>query len=121
MKRKANWAILILILGAFMLAAHGCTGTFGGKETKSFTDMNTKEKATFLMSMYNKQYDDYRLMWKKEPRTEAMQKLLDDKHALLTELYPVVDVYAGYAESGGIPPAETEQLAIELVNRALGI
>jgi hypothetical protein len=98
----------------------GCS-TIAGKDAKSFTDMTTKEKASFLMSVYNKQYDSYAQMWKQPDRTEEMQKVLDAKYEWLKKLYPVVDAYAGYAESGVLPPASMEDLALSLINESLGL
>lgn len=114
LKRYSLLVVLVLVVVV------GCS-TIAGKDAKSWIDMTPKEKSIFLMDLYGKQYDSYVALWKKTPRTEADQKTLEQKYEWLHKVYPYIDAYAGYAEGGVIPPAETEALMLELVNEALGI
>jgi hypothetical protein len=124
-KIRMTKAITVFTVGVLLLTSalicNGCLKTSTGAPAKPFWEMNAKEKATFLMTMYNKQYDEYLKLYKKEDRTEVEQRILEDRYDLLQEMYPVIDTYQSYAAGGAIPTAETEQLAIELVNRALNL
>jgi len=81
--------------------------------------MNPKEKATWGMSIYNAQYDDYKFQVARLDLDEAQKDVLREKKKVLTEVYPVLMLYNGYAESGVLPPMETEVLMINLLTRLL--
>ena len=117
MLTKSKFLIVILI---FVFVA-GCSAMTGGGDLKSWGEMSTKEKATFLMSVYNKQYDSYMQLYAKDNRTEADNKYLRDKKVALEIVYPYIDTYAQYADTGTIPPATVEQAALEAVNKLLNM
>jgi hypothetical protein len=120
MKMQRNKSLLVvLVLLPFLFMA--CSGTIMGKETKSFSEMTTKEKATVLMSTYSKQYDQYMVAWNKPGRTEAENEMLAQKRKALTELYPYINTFAEYADSQTIPPAVVEQAALQALNRLLNL
>lgn len=109
---------VVLIALVFMLASCASVAPEGAK---AWTDMSPKEKSIFLMDLYGKQYDSYVALYKKPDRTEAEQEILEEKYKWINKVYPYIDAYSSYAESGIIAPAETEALMLELVNEALGI
>jgi len=110
--------LIVFILLAFVCGC-GAMGVDG--DLKSWGEMGSKEKATFLMSVYNKQYDAYMQLYAKEDRTEADNQFLRDKKSALEAVYPYIDTYAQFAESGTIPPAAVEQAAIEAVGKLLNM
>lgn len=114
------WVLLSFISAAALVSLNGCAVP-GGGEPKSFTEMNPKEKSLFLMKTYNKQYDDYIQLYEKGDWTEAEEEILRKKHAALKELYPLIDIYAAYAEEGVIPPVETEKAALLALDKLLGV
>ena len=112
-----KYSIVVIAL-VFMFV--GCA-TMGAKDVRPWTELTPKEKATFLMDLYGKQYDSYLQLYKKPNKTEAEKEVLRQKYDWITKVYPYIDVYAGYAENGVLAPAETEALMIQLINEALGI
>lgn len=81
-------------------------------EIKSLDEMSPKEKATFMMSMYNKQYENYKQVAANPDLTEAQRTILRKKKSILTEVYPLIELYVSYVDSGAIPSAETEKQII---------
>lgn len=86
---------------------------------KSFDQMTTKEKAIYIMSMYNKQYDDYLSLYQKGNHTIEEKKILKTKYDLLKELNPYVNLYITYADQNTIPTEEVEKRLIEIIRKLL--
>lgn len=72
-----------------------------------------------MMSMYNAQYDDYQLTAAIPDLSEDQKEILRTKKEIITEVYPMIQIYISYAESGTIPSVETETLIIQQLNRLL--
>lgn len=101
-------------------------------QTKSYQEMTPKERGTWMLSMYNSQYEDYMMTtgytknfqgeWEKTSSpelTESQKEVLRDKKKLLTEVYPAIKVYVGYAESGVIPDADLETMIVSKINQLI--
>ena len=118
MKRTLLWKIdvVISIIIALSLSL-SCSQMLS--EAKPFNRMTTKEKAVYLMSMYNKQYDEYLNLYKKGNYSEAEVKVLQTKHKFLKELHPYIGLYVSYADSGQLPPEEVERKLIAIINRSI--
>lgn len=86
---------------------------------KSFSEMTTKEKAIYVMSMYNKQYDEYLSLYQKGSHTPEEKEILKTKYDLLKELNPYVGLYITYAEQNTIPTEEVEKRLIEIIKKLL--
>jgi len=110
---------LALLLILFMFALASCAGMQG--DVKSFTDMTPKEKATFVMSVYNKQYDSYLTLYKKGDWTDQEKEVLKVKYELLGEMETYTKLYTGYAETGVAAPAETEEALLALIDKLLAL
>ena len=114
---RALLAILVLTVMAI-----GCANMPGAPQgAKNFTDMTSMEKSVFLMKTYNKQYDSYVQLYEKGNWTDTEKEVLRTKYEALKEVYPFIDMYSGYAESGAVPPESTEQAAIAALNKLLGL
>lgn len=94
--------------------------------------MNPKERAVWMMSIYNSQFNDYMMTtgytkdvegkWVKasEPElTDEQKDILRDKKRLLTEVYPAIKMYTGYAESGVLPDSELETMIVSRLNQLM--
>lgn len=81
--------------------------------------MTPKEKATWMLSIYNAQYDDYLVQAARTDLTEEEKKILRSKKEIMTEVYPAIELYAGYANSGVLPGDELETLIISRLNQLL--
>jgi len=111
--------LLILIFVCMFTVSCGLMGM--KKDIKSWADMTTKEKASFLMSTYNKQFDSYMQLYNKADRTAADNEYLRSKKKAMEEVYPYIDQYAEYAETGTIASALVEQAALEAVNKLINM
>lgn len=87
--------------------------------TKPFSEMTVKEKSIYVMTMYNKQYDEYLALYQKNNHSEEEKKILKAKYQFLKDLNPLINLYVGYAATGEIPPAEIETRLIQLINKAV--
>ena len=86
---------------------------------KTLQEMSPKEKATWMMSIYNSQYDDYQLQVVRTDLTETERKVLRYKKEVFSEVFPAIELYAGYANSGVIPGDELETLIISRLNQLM--
>lgn len=109
-------------LAAIVILAMWIVSCAASKEDSalSFREMSTRQKAAFLMSMYNKQYDEYIILYERSDGSEETKALLRQKKKLLEDVYPMINLYVGYADEGVIPPEIVEKRAIELMYDLLG-
>ena len=94
--------------------------------------MTPKERSVWMMSIYSSQFRDYMITtgftkdaenkWVRtsEPELTSEQKdILRDKKKLLTEVYPAIKMYTGYAESGVLPDVELETMIVSKLNQLM--
>lgn len=72
-----------------------------------------------MLSIYNAQYDDYLIQAKRTDLTEEEKKILRQKKEIMTEVYPAINLYAGYADSGALPDSDLETLIVSKLNQLL--
>ena len=106
-KRITLYAFFLVVL---VLLAN-CAGI------KPITDMTPKQKATFFMSVYNSQYDDYRSMAALTTLTEEQKQVMRAKKRIMTEVYPLITLYVSWVDSGAVPSPEIELQIINLINQ----
>lgn len=70
--------------------------------------MSPKEKSVWMLSVYNSQYEDYKIQALRTDLTEAQKEVLREKKDILTRVYPMISIYTGYASSGIIPEKDLE-------------
>lgn len=120
---KPSRATVFFALGFYLAIAfvvlYGCPGVMG--QTKSYADMGPQERATYVMSIYNDQYELYLREAKIPDMTEEKKEVLREKKKLMTELYPYIGMYAGYAEQGVFAPQDVEMALMEIMNKLLGL
>lgn len=88
-------------------------------QQKSFQDMTVKEKSVYIMSMYNKQYDEYLALYKKGDHSKEEKEILRNKYEALKELHPYIALYINYSEDREVPNDLIEQKLIALINRLI--
>lgn len=115
---KIYYGILAtLILTVFVWCFISCATMIEAQ--KPFSEMTTKEKTVYLLSMYNKQYDEYLSLYQKGEHTEEEKEILRTKYELLKEINPYIGLYVTYSENGEIPNDLIEKKLIDLINKTL--
>ena len=109
MNKIKGFAILLSLM--FVVS---CAGNI-----KTLNEMNPKEKAVWMLSVYNAQYDDYKFQASRVDLDNERKDVLRIKKQILTEVYPLIAVYAGYAGSGIIPAVDLETAIIKNLERLL--
>lgn len=105
-----------IVLGLIAMLFVQCSNMIN---SKPFSEMTVKEKSIYIMTMYNKQYDEYLALYRKDNFSEEEKKILKAKYQFLKELNPLINLYVGYAATGEIPPAEIETKLIQIINKAV--
>ena len=105
---------VMMILSLAIFAAYACAGC--GQQVKSFHDMTPVERATFFMSVYSQQYDDYKF-WQDQPLTEEQRKIMREKKRILTDVYPMITAHNFLVDAGMSPPEEKALAIMELINQ----
>jgi len=106
--------VLLVLLVAFLVGCAGFMQQTG--DLKSIDDMTPKERATWFTSVYNSQDRDYRAMVARSDLTTEQKHILRKKKAIMTQLYPMIQTYNLYIESGAVPTKEVEDRIIEMIN-----
>jgi hypothetical protein len=107
--------VAVLLLLAFGLAA--CAALTPG--AKDFKDMTPKEKSTYFMGVYNKQFTDTMAMASLPTLTEDQKKAVRIKKDVLTKAWPAIQAYDAIAAGGGVPTPEAEAFINSLINQLI--
>ena len=120
LSRQLVFIVLGVTMAMCLVAIHGCT--IGDKQVGvSYKDMTPKERATYVMSIYNDQYELYMREAKIPDMSEEKKEVLREKKKLLTELYPYIGLYSEYAEQGVFAPADVEMAVMSVMDKLLGL
>jgi len=76
-----------------------------------------KEKAVWMMGIYNRQFDDYQSMVGRPDLTDAQKQILGQKKKTLVEAKPLIAAYDGYVQQGSVPSPELEAQITDLLNQ----
>jgi hypothetical protein len=74
-----------------------------------------------MLSVYNSQYEDYKVQAIRTDLTEAQKEVLREKKAILTRVYPMINVYVGYADNGVIPEKDLETSIVSNLETLLSL
>lgn len=107
--------VAILVLLAFVLAS--CAALTPG--AKNFKDMTPKEKSTYFMGVYNKQFNDTLAMASLPTITEDQKKVVRIKKDVLTKVWPMIQAYDAIAVGGGNPPVDAEAAITNLLGQLI--
>jgi hypothetical protein len=114
MIRRKNVAGLLVL--AILIA--GMTGGCAWLKTTTtgFTDMTPKQKSTFFMGVYNRNFNDTMAMASMPVLTDDQKTIVRTKKAVLTKMRPVVYAYDAIVATGGTPSATQEAELIRMVD-----
>jgi hypothetical protein len=111
-KRVKTFAALWLVV---FLGVMGCAGMQAPQQ--SFEDMTPKQKATWMMGVYNAQFDDYKLKVALPNLTNDEKAVLRAKREILTQVYPLIQAYDMTQASGGTPTVTAERQVTSMLNQ----
>lgn len=107
MLRKRNIGAALMLLFLFM----GCAGM------QQPGDMSATDLSIWANRVYVMEYDSYVSRVTQGVPGEIERGVLQQKRAILTELYPLLMMYNTYLESGAIPEQALTDAIINLVYR----
>ena len=87
---------------------------------KSWAERSPKEKALAILDAYNAEFQNTLNMALKPNLTDAQKQVVRQKKAVLTQLYPLIQLYLGTVEAGGIPSVKDEQAILNLIDQLGG-
>ena len=88
----------------------------GCASVQTASQLDPVGKATLYLKIYNAQAEDYKMLAAKTTLSEDEKKILRGKHALLTEVYPLLELYSGYATTGQVLPEHLEPAILNRLN-----
>ncbi len=83
--------------------------------------LTVEQKASYMMSVYNSQYDDYTFKAALPDLTEAEKKILREKKKVLTYVYPLLESYIVLSVETQSPSGDTEQKIFEALGRLVDL
>lgn len=107
--------VVLFILIAFIVASCG-TLNIG---TKPFAQMTPKEKSTYFMGVYNKQFSDTTAMAAMPNLVEEQKRVVRAKKDILTKAWPMIQAYDAIAVGGGTPSPAAEDAINNLINQLI--
>lgn len=115
---RRNIMIVVFLSLAVMLAvSFSCIPQAGkGQGMKPLSEMTPKEKATWMMNVYSAQAEDYKSMIKRPDLTNEQKAILRNKKDVAEKVWPLINTYRTYVNSGAVPTREVEGEIIELIN-----
>lgn len=117
--RNRNPNIAVLLILAFLIAgcSNGCTQA--KNVTKGFTDMTPKEKSTFFMGVYNRNFNETLALAQKPTLTEDEKRMVRVKKEILTGMYVAIGGYNVAISDNTVTSAEKEAEINKLLNQLL--
>jgi nitrogen fixation-related uncharacterized protein len=113
MNKRLPILIVLLVLVAFMVAC-------AMQGMKPVSEMTPKEKATWMMGVYNSQYDDYKSQAAiSDSLTDEAREAMRKKKEILTQVWPLIKMFNGYVDTGALPDREVEARIIDSLNLLL--
>ena len=109
--------IALLCFTLVLVIAFGCIPQAGkGQGIKLLSEMEPKEKATWMLSVYNSQAKDYKRMVQRPDLTNDQKAMLRNKKDIAKKLWPLINTYRTYVNSGAVPTREVEDQIVGLIN-----
>lgn len=106
-------ALPLLILFLFALGACATLGL------KPYGEMTPKEKVVIFFSLYNKQYEDYKIQAARVDLTDPEKQVLRQKKKILVDVYPLIQALDLSIVSGQPWDSALENMVLNLL-RQLG-
>lgn len=89
--------------------------------SQNVSSMKPKDKLSWMMGVYNAQYNDYQFVSSKPDLTEDNKKILKAKKEIMIEVYPLIKLYESYIITGSIINMDIENQILSLLNRLQGL
>lgn len=106
--------LTLAILGALAVVFVASCATIN---IKPIAEMTPKEKATFFMSVYSDQAENYKTLVASPDLTDAQRDVMRTKKQIMTEVYPLIMLYSGYVDAGAVPDAAVETQIVDYLDR----
>ena len=110
MNRKRS---ILLVLAIFIIA--GCQTL--NVNAKPWAQQTPKERANFMLGVYNAQYDDTMRMATGPLSTPAQREMVVKKKAILKQIRPLLTAYLVMVDAGMKPTPEDEAALLNLINQ----
>jgi hypothetical protein len=118
---KRHICLILVITLLLVIVMQFCQGCAVAPGAKSYAEMTPQERATYVLSVYNDQYDLYLKEAKIPDKTEEKKEVMRQKKKLMQELYPYIGVYADYADAGEFAPEDVEMAVMSIMNKLMGL
>ena len=115
---RRNLLVVVLFCFVFVLGMTiSCIPQAGkGDGMKTIAEMTPKERATWMFGVYNSQARDYKQMVKRTDLTNDQKQVLREKKKIAQKVWPLINTYRTYVNSGAVPTREVEDEIIGLIN-----
>jgi hypothetical protein len=107
--RKVKIGLMMVVLLALVACA--------SMGSKPFGERTYEERALAIMDTYNAVYRDTMSQAMMPNLTDVERVTIRNKKALLKEVYPIITIYSGIVEQGGIPARGDEDKILMLLNQ----
>lgn len=115
--RQSLLVVAFLCFAIVLAISFSCIPQAGkGQGIKPLSEMTPKEKATWMMSVYNSQAEDYKRMVQRPDLTNEQKAILRNKKVIAEKVWPLINTYRTYVNSGAVPTREVEGEIIKLIN-----
>ena len=105
----------IIALGILALFLAGCSTL--SVNAKPWAQQTPKERANFMLGIYNSQYDDTLRMATDPLSTDAQKAMVVKKKAILGQIRPLLTAYLVMVDAGMRPTPEDEAALLNLINQ----
>jgi hypothetical protein len=108
-------AIIVFLFSLILIGIAGCA-MMGAKP---YSEMTPKERATYVLSTYNQQYELYLKEATAPNLSESKKEILRKKKELMVQMYPYIGTYANYAKQGAFAPEDVEMALMKIMDKLL--
>lgn len=112
MLKRNFYVFLATLVMISILASCGPLGT----QLKDVVDMTPKEKASWMIGVYNTEAEDYKRQVARPGLTEPEKDTLRKKKTALTQAWNAIAVYDSFVQSGVNPSKEVEMKAMGMID-----
>ena len=104
-----------------ILVAIGCLACTANMAMRPWSEQTPQDRLVWMLGIYNAQDRDYRSMAAMPNLTPAQKTVLQNKKKIMTQVYPLIDVYRKTVNGGGTPDQNTEQQILNLLNELASV
>ncbi len=105
-KRSVLLVLAVLIAGCATMNVNA----------KPWAQQTPKERANFMLGIYNAQYDDTMRLATSPLLSDAQKAMVVKKKAILKKMRPLLAAYLTYVDHGMAPSVDDEAALLNLIN-----